>query len=392
MVNKGLTGGRRGRRRARLASINRPRIAPVSIVAGLFALAALTCVPLGLEAGALLAAADDPAALSDRALDRAFDRTVAAREIAAALAAGDSDLAASYVELAQERGVPLPPEVLQRVAAAVVRDSSAAAAAESFTRGLITGEPDDMAGLAGTVLGDLFVFGDVRDVVREGGRYVSGRPADELVLGLACIGIAFTAGTYVSFGAAAPVRIGISALKAGQKTGRIGAQMAGWIGRTMRDVLDWPSLRHAAGSWAQPAVAVRTMRQVVKLEKADGLVKLAGDVGRVQSRAGAKAAIDGLRLAESPREMTRVAALAEKKGGKTRAILKTLGRGAILLTVGLFNLAMWVLWAALAVFGFVSSAKAAAERLTLRYLARKKARQRGRALAMPAAAMAPARA
>ena len=67
-------------------------------------------------------------------------------------------------------------------------------------------EPDDVVGLAGTVLGDLFVFGDIRDALREGGRYVSGQQADELLLGLACVGIAITAGTYASLGAAAPAR------------------------------------------------------------------------------------------------------------------------------------------------------------------------------------------
>jgi hypothetical protein len=127
---------------------------------------------------------------------------------------------------------------------------------------------------------------------------------------------------------------------------------------------------------------VRAARQAVKIEKADGLVKLAGDVGRVQARAGTKAAVDGLKLANNPREMARVAALAEKKGGKTRAILKTLGRGAILLSVASFNLAMWVLWAVFTLFGVVSSAKAVTERLTLRYLARRKQRRRERTLAM----------
>ena len=57
-----------------------------------------------------------------------------------------------------------------------------------------------MVGLAGTALGDLFVFGDIRDAVREGSRYAHGETDDELVLGLACVGIALTAGTYASFG------------------------------------------------------------------------------------------------------------------------------------------------------------------------------------------------
>ena len=52
------------------------------------------------------------------------------------------------------------------------------------------------------------MFGDIRDAVREGTRYATGQQVDELVLGLSCVGIAITAGTYATFGAAAPVRAG----------------------------------------------------------------------------------------------------------------------------------------------------------------------------------------
>jgi hypothetical protein len=364
--------------------MDRSRPASAWFAAGLFALAALACVPLGIEAGTLIAIDDDPAAITDRALARAFDRSVAVREIETALEANDADLAKSFADLAQDRGVQVPPELSRRVAAAVERANSASAAAESFARGFITGEPDDVVGLAGTALGDLFVFGDIRDAVREGGRYVSGEPADELILGLACVGIAITAGTYASFGAAAPVRVGLSALKAARKTGRIGGRMAEWIGRSLREAIDWPALKRAGGSWLEPAVAVRAAREAVKLDKTGGLVRFVEDVGRVQARAGTRAAIDGLRIAEGPRDMARVAALADKKGSRTRAILKTLGRGAILVSVASFNLAMWVLGAILTLIGFVSSAKAAVERLTLRFLARRKERAHRRYAAMMA--------
>jgi hypothetical protein len=39
--------------------------------------------------------------------------------------------------------------------------------------------------------------------------------------------------------------------------------------------------------------------------------------------AGTQAALEGFKIAETPREMARVAKLAEKEGSKTRAILKT---------------------------------------------------------------------
>ncbi len=358
------------------------RIAFALIAAVLFAIAALVCVPIGLEAEDLLASEDDPVAISDRAIGKVFDHSIAIREIESALKDNDSDLAKSYLDLAVERNIAVPPALSKRVADAVEKANSTSAQVESFARGFLTGEPDDVVGLAGTTLGDLFVFGDIRDAVREGSRYASGEKADELVLGLACIGIAITAGTYATFGAAAPARVGLSMVKAARKTGQIGARMASWIGRTVREVVDLSALRRVGASLSEPAVAVRTAREVVKVDKAGGLVRLVTDVGRVQARAGTKAALDGLKLAQGPADVARIAKLAEKKGSKTRAILKILGRGAILLSIATANLASWIMFAILTLFGFASSAKAVVERMTLRHLQRKKERQKERYAAM----------
>jgi hypothetical protein len=219
--------------------------------------------------------------------------------------------------------------------------------------------------------------------VREGTRLATGQEADELILGLACVGLAVTAGTYITVGLAAPARVGLTVVKAAGKTGRIGGRMMAWISRSLREIIDWSALSRAArgASITEPAVAVRTAREAVKVEKAHDLVRLVGDVGRVQARAGTQAALDGLKLAQGPRDMSRIARLAATKGGKTRAILKLVGRGAILLTLGTFNLALWVFWAALTVFGFASSLKRMTERATERYCARRKLRHaRARAL------------
>ncbi len=102
---------------------------------------------------------------------------------------------------------------------------------------------------------------------------------------------------------------------------------------------------------------------------------LAKDVGRVSEKAGARGALDTLRIAEGPEDVARAARLAESKGGQTRAFLKILGRGALLLAAGAFDLSLWVFGALLALFGLLSSIKATTERLTLSWLARKKARR-----------------
>jgi hypothetical protein len=348
-------------------------------VAALFAAAAVALIPHGIEAGWLLANQDDPVALAERGLDKRFNTGVAGREIEAALAAGDADLAQSFLDLANERGIAVSPALVERVADANALAAQMKRAAGSFAHGLVSGEPDDLVGFAGTAVGDLFVFGDVRDALREGARLAKGEAVDELILGLACVGLAVTAGTYATLGAGAPARVGLSLIKAARKTGRMGAQLAQWTGRSLREVVDTAALTRT--SLANPVLAVRAARGAVKLNKADGLVRFVGDVGRVQSRAGARAALDGIKLAERPRDMARLAKLAQKKGSKTRAILKLLGRGAIMLTIGLWNLTWSMFWMLLSLLGFVASVKTATERATLRYLRRRKAKRARLALA-----------
>ena len=366
--------------------MRRHAIAPALLAAALLAALAAFVVPRGLDAQSLLAIEDDPSEIAGRALDENFNPALAEREIEAALAAKDTDLAKSFLDLAADRHVAVAADLAAKVNVATAEAESAAHAAESFALGLVTGEPNDMAGLAGTTLGDLFVFGDVRDAVREGSRLATGEKADELILGLACVGLAITAGTYATVGAAAPARVGLSLAKVARKSGRLSADLAAYIGRIVRQVVDWGQLKKAiAGvSISEPQLAIRAAREAVKIERAGGLVQLARDVGRVQGKAGTQAALDGLKIAETPREMSRVAKLAEKQGNRTRAILKVAGRGAIALTMAAFDLGVWILGALLTLFGLVSSLKSATERTTQRVLDYRKRRRLQRYAAMSA--------
>lgn len=326
--------------------------------------------PRALDSVGLLLDQNDPVRLADRMVARSLDADVARREIAAALAAGDVELAQSFVELSRARGVALDPAQVTAVEAAAAPRATALRAARNFGHGLVSGEPDDAAGVAGMLLGDLFVFGDVRDAVREGGRLVTGAEADPLVLGLAGVGLAVTAGTYASLGAGAPARAGVSVVKAALKTGRMGAGLAAWTGRVLRGAVDLPAARHAvAGAVLQPAAAARGLRAAVKLDKAKPLADLLQDAGRIQAKAGTRAAMDAMKIAEGPRDVAKAAKLAEASGGKTRAILKLGGRGAIALTTGALTLFQWSVSALLWLLWGLGLVKSLTERITRRCLA-----------------------
>src|SRR2546429_409982 len=349
---------------------------------GCMALSVAVCAalwPHAREATAILAAQDDPATLSDIHINSTLrsNQALVSENIEAALAGGDSDLANSFVELARDKGIAVSDELSKRVSDAVTDAGSASHFAKRFATGLVTGDADDVASLSGTVAGDLFVFGDIRDVVREGKHLAMGEDTDRLILGLATAGLAVTAATYVSVGGVAPLRAGLTLVKDARKVGRLGEGLTQWAGRSARQIVDAPMLQNAVatGSVLRPGQTVSAIKAAFRAEKAGALVRLAKDVGRVSEKAGMRSALDTLRIAEGPKDVARAARLAESKGGQTRAILKVLGRGALLLAAGAFNLTLWVFGALLALFGFLSSIKATTERLTQSWLDRKKARR-----------------
>jgi len=357
-----------------------------SALVGIAASAAVCAAlwPHARDAATVVLAQDDPAELSDAQISSVLQKNQAQKnqalvgeQIEAALTAGDADLANSFVSLAREKNIPLADDLSRRVADAVAEENSSGHFAKRFATGLVTGNADDVASLSGTVAGDLFVFGDIRDVVREGKHLAMGEDTDRLILGLATAGLAVTAATYISVGGAAPVRAGLTLVKDARKAGRLGKGLAEWTGRSVRDVVDTPALQKAvaSGSVLRPGETVSAIKAAFRAEKAGGLVRLGKDVGRVTERAGTRGALDTLKIAEEPKDVARAARLAAAKGGQTRAIIKILGRGALLLAAGAFNLTLWMFSALLALFGFLSSIKATTERATQAWLDRKKARR-----------------
>src|SRR5438105_12149793 len=365
---------------------------------GCMALSVAVCAalwPHAREATAILAAQDDPATLSDIHINSALrsNQALVSENIEAALAEGDSDLANSFVELARDKGIAVSDELSKRVSDAVTDAGSASHFAKRFATGLVTGNADDVASLSGTVAGDLFVFGDIRDVVREAKHLVMGEDTDRLVLGLATVGLAVTAATYISVGGVAPVRAGLTLVKDARKVGRLGEGLTQWAGRSAREIVDAPMLQNAvaSGSVLRPGQTVSAIRAAFRAEKAGVLVRLAEDVGRVSEKAGMRGALDTLKIAEGPKDVARAARLAEAKGGQTRAILKILGRGALLLMTGMFDIALWLFGALFTLFSVLCWIKSTTERATQAWLDHRRARRLRRQMAMaPAATVAAA--
>src|ERR1700743_62290 len=80
-------------------------------------------------------AVDDPVMIADRALDDVLNRNVAEREIRAALAAGDLDLAQSFLDLSADRDVTVDPQLADQVRKAQTEAATATHTVGRFVKG-----------------------------------------------------------------------------------------------------------------------------------------------------------------------------------------------------------------------------------------------------------------
>ncbi|ABA05434.1 hypothetical protein Nwi_2180 [Nitrobacter winogradskyi Nb-255] len=237
-------------------SMSERRTGSAMTAAAICAAAFAVLAPRATDAGAVLVAQDDPVRLADLQLESVLrnDPALIGRNIEAALASQDPDLAGSFVDLAEARGISIPGDLTQRVTEAAEEENSTKGVAKRFFSGLVTGNAVDGASLSGTLAGDLCVFGDVRDIVREGSHLAKGEDTDRLLLGLAVAGVAVTGATFATVGSAAPARVGLTLVKDARKAGRLGEGLSRWAGRSAREMVDMRQLQKAfaAGSLAQP--------------------------------------------------------------------------------------------------------------------------------------------
>lgn len=300
-----------------------------------------------------LRAIDDPVVRVDLALESGLTSQRLAAEIDAAILADDPELAESFIALAAERDIAVPPGLADRVTA--LRDDTWGRAARDFRDGFTQKDLRSGVGVSGAIAADLSGFGDLRDLASEGGKWMKGQETDTLVLGLSAAGLAVTAATWSSLGGALPARIGLSLTKSLQKSGRLSQPLAHALARVTSEALDRDALRASLASFgrldfsAARASSGRLLRPASLAE----LRQLGTDVSTMYARTGVRGAQDALSIAASNVEIRAAARIAVVKGSKTRAVLKVFGRGVLIagslsLTLAgwLFSLAAWFFVAA----------------------------------------------
>jgi hypothetical protein len=268
-------------------------------------------------------------------------------EIETAFARHDNDLARSLLALAGDHDVKVPPELAARVLA--VPPFDIVDVAGQGWNCFVNGDFETEAGFACVVAVDLTSVGDVRDLLVQGGNYVTGQPVDHFALGVSAVGLTLSAATVGTGGGMLPVRAGASFVKAVKKAGKLPPRLTAEIATALAKGINGAAVDEAlvlARSFRLDELH-RPLGRLFDPKSAALVSDLAADFGRIHRAGGVRAMKLSVEAADTTRDVRMLAKTADRFADRFPAVMKLLGKGAIRLADILWTLGSWVVAAVL---------------------------------------------
>lgn len=255
------------------------------------------------------------------------------QKVLAALQDGDIALANQFASLANELGKPLAPATQKRLEEAQGTVATALRNAGDFAGAYITGHADSAAGLAGAVISDLTVVGDVRDIISEGSKAAVGEDYSEFLLTLAAIGLVAEGVTIATGGTSLVVKAGISLLKVAKRTGNLTVDLTRQLTRLTRAASRRAPAQAVARAPARSATdALDETASVAALSRGAARAELRGTLRAVNTmavNAGPAEAVKLMRSARTTSDVRDIATFTSRFGHTSRAVVEITGKTSL---------------------------------------------------------------
>lgn len=213
----------------------------------------------------------------------------------------------ALTDLARERAIDLPPDLVDRLQ--MQRDADSGLLATATACGACVMDASTCSVnllLMCRAPVDLTFVGDIAGIVRAGTAHLAGQEVDEIDLGLSIAGLAATALVLFSGGASITVKAGAGLAKIARGAGRLSNGLTDVIRVAVRDGVDWTRLP-----------AVRSPDDLALAIRADAFQPLfdtTADLTRLQGVTGTARALHLLPLVDGPTSARRIANAAESIG------------------------------------------------------------------------------
>lgn len=271
---------------------------------------------------------DEIAARLDAALAREATPERMGERLDALLAAEPTDWSRieAVVEMADARGVALPPETMAAVEAARSEDLAPTRMAMACAACIWDFDACTFANVFYCrVPVELTSAGDLASVARESVHYAKGEEVDEINLLLSTVGLGAVVIAPVVGGSSLSLKVGASLTKTAYRMGALGAGVLADGARAARRAIDWDMLaRSRPGLWLDDlgkAVRPKAFRPIADFFR---------HVETMRGAMGARWTLFVLRKADSPGDVRKMSAVAKAGKAKTPGALEMLGSKRLL--------------------------------------------------------------
>ncbi len=264
----------------------------------------------------------------DIALQEVATKNYLDQKIIDAIHDNQIDDAVMYQDLAEYLGVILNQETLDLIAKNNDILSKSWRNIKKFGNGFFSGEADDMAGLSGSIASDMTLYGDFRDLAKEGNNFVHNQPYDQVVFGMAAIGVGLSASQLFSFGTTTPAKVGASIVKAAKKMGKLSKSFVRIISSKLSKAIDFKALKKV--DYTSIAAIKKETKRIEKSLNTPYIRKAFKNIDTVHKNTDSYAdTIALLKYVDDPKDLQKVVNVSKKYKKNSKAVFKVLGKGVI---------------------------------------------------------------
>jgi len=248
-----------------------------------------------------------------------------------------------YVGLAEMLDVRLLPSTLQRIRENAGFFQESWRQTKAFASGFANGEAGSIAGLSGSVLSDMTLYGDLRDIHKEGSKYLEGKGYDHFVLGISLVGVGLSASQVVSLGSTTGLKVGASLLKVAKKTGKLSKPFLKSLSGTLDKAVDMKALRSLKlEALLHPKAAAKQISKSIDMHM---LKPLLNDISVIKQETSLIDTVDLLKYVDTPKDLSKIAKISAKYKKQTKGVMKVIGKRALRLVKGGIKWTAKLLWA-----------------------------------------------
>lgn len=195
---------------------------------------------------------------------------------------------------------------------------------KEFSSGFWNGKGESAIGISGSMLSDMTVVGDLRDLSTEGIKLVNDENYDKVVLSIATIGVGLSASQLLSGGTSTPLKVGASVIKVAKKTGKISKSFLEVISSKLAKAVDIKMLKTI--DFSSIASIKKAKSTIGKSLKLDGVSKLFGNINKVKKNTSVFDTVSILKYVDNEKELAKAVTITKKYKKNSKAVFKILGK------------------------------------------------------------------